>query len=57
MPDKMVISEADINLKMDKLQLEDVMLIASGKLASSALLKYFREEEEETNKKKRNDEG
>ncbi len=55
MPEKMMVGAGDLNLKMDRLQLEDMMLICSGKLSSPILLRYFREEEEESSKKKAND--
>jgi hypothetical protein len=38
--------EGDINLAMDKLEFEELMLIATNRLQPHILLRYFHEEEE-----------
>ena len=47
----MALKSHDLNLDTDMLSFSEIMLIPTGKLVSSVLLKYFREDEENTKKK------
>lgn len=43
----MVVTAGDLSLTMNQLGYDEIMLIATNKLRSEALLRYFREDEEE----------
>lgn len=40
-PERMVVNDADLAFYMDRLSFKDIMLIATNKLLSDALLRYF----------------